>query len=156
MYGGGGCGLQLSTDYGASFSQVSNYSGSQITGIYSHPTEDSTVYVLFAQHGVGKIIETKDLGQTWEDITGFSGGVSSRGFPDVAVYSLAVMPYDKDVIWAGTDIGLVESTDRGNSWNLVQSNLPHVSIWDLKVKDQGEVVIATHGCLLYTSPSPRD
>ena len=154
MYGGGSCGLQLSTDYGASFTQVSNYSGSQITGIYSHPTEDSTVYVLFAQHGVGKIIETKDLGQTWEDITGFSGGVSSRGFPDVAVYSLAVMPYDKDVIWAGTDIGLVESTDRGNSWNLVQSNLPHVSIWDLKVKDQGEVVIATHGRGIWTATIP--
>ena len=151
----GGCNLRLSTDYGASFSPVPNpSSGSYISGIYSHPTEDSTVYVLFSSKNNPKIIESKDLGQTWEDITGFSGGPSTRGFPNVPTYSLAVMPYDCDVIWAGTDIGLVETTDRGKTWNLVQSNLPHVSIWDMKVKDQGEVVIATHGRGIWTATIP--
>ena len=151
----GGCNLRLSTDYGASFNPIANPSfGSSISGIYSHPTEDSTVYVLFSSRNNPKIIESKDLGQTWEDITGFSGGPSNRGFPNVPTYSLAVMPYDCDVIWAGTDIGLVETTDRGQTWNLVQSNLPHVSIWDMKVKDQGEVVIATHGRGIWTATIP--
>ncbi len=157
VWSGGWSDLYLSTDHGASFNTVPSYltskSGS-LRGIYSHPTEDSTVYVLFSNRDRAKIIETKDLGQTWSDITGFVSGSSTRGFPDVPTYSLAVMPYDTDVIWAGTDIGLVESTDRGLTWNLVQSTLPHVSIWDIKVKDQCEVVLSTHGRGVWTANIP--
>ena len=157
VWAGGWGDLYLSSDHGASFNAVASYltskSGS-LRGIYSHPTEDSTVYVLFSNRDRAKIIETKDLGQTWSDITGFVSGSSTRGFPDVPTYSLAVMPYDTDVIWAGTDIGLVESTDRGLTWNLVQSTLPHVSIWDLKVKDQCEVVLSTHGRGVWTANIP--
>ena len=42
----------------------------------------------------------------------FSVDDSSNGFPNVGVNSLVVMPYDTDIIWAGTEIGLVESLDR--------------------------------------------
>ena len=158
VWAGGYNDLYLSTDHGASFNRVPSYINSKspqgLRGIYSHPTEDSTVYILFSDYDKAKIIETKDLGQTWSDITGFVSGSSTRGFPDVPTYCLAVMPYDTDVIWAGTDIGLVESTDRGLTWNLVQSNLPHVSIWDLKVKDEGQVVISTHGRGIWTATIP--
>ena len=158
VWSGGWGDLYLSTDYGASFNTVPSYINSKspqgLRGIYSHPTEDSTVYILFSDYDKAKIIETKDLGQTWSDITGFVSGTSTRGFPNVPTYCLAVMPYDTDVIWAGTDIGLVESTDRGLTWNLVQSNLPHVSIWDLKVKDEGQVVISTHGRGIWTATIP--
>ncbi len=157
VWSGGWGDLYLSTDYGASFNTVPSYLSSRsgdIKGIYSHPTEDSTVYILFTNYDKAKIIETKDLGQTWSDITGFVSGSSTRGFPNVPTFCLAVMPYDTDVIWAGTDIGLVESTDRGLTWNLVQSNLPHVSIWDLKVKDEGQVVISTHGRGIWTATIP--
>ncbi|MEE3112809.1 MAG: hypothetical protein VX263_01775, partial [Bacteroidota bacterium] len=95
VWAGGWGDLYLSSDHGASFNAVPSYltskSGS-LRGIYSHPTEDSTVYVLFSNRDRAKIIETKDLGQTWSDITGFVSGASTRGFPDVPTYSLAVMP----------------------------------------------------------------
>ena len=149
----------VSKDWGETFLPTSIFEEiGSISGLYSHPTEDSTAYVLFSVFGKAKIIETKDLGATWNDITGFPAnndtGVSSNGFPNVGVYSLVVMPFDTDVIWAGTDIGLVESTDRGATWNLVDSNLPNVSIWDMKIKDQGEIVIATHGRGIWTASIP--
>ena len=149
----------VSKDWGETFLPTSMFEEiGSISGLYSHPTEDSTAYVLFSVFGKAKIIETKDLGATWNDITGFPAnndtGVSSNGFPNVGVYSLVVMPFDTDVIWAGTDIGLVESTDRGATWNLVDSNLPNVSIWDMKIKDQGEIVIATHGRGVWTASIP--
>ena len=149
----------VSKDWGETFLPTSVFEEiGSISGLYSHPTEDSTAYVLFSVFGKAKIIETKDLGATWNDITGFPAnnvtGVSSNGFPNVGVYSLVVMPFDTDVIWAGTDIGLVESTDRGATWNLVDSNLPNVSIWDMKIKDQGEIVIATHGRGVWTASIP--
>ncbi len=149
----------VSKDWGKTFLPTSVFEEiGSISGLYSHPTEDSTAYVLFSVFGKAKIIETKNLGATWNDITGFPAnnvtGVSSNGFPNVGVYSLVVMPFDSDVIWAGTDIGLVESTDRGATWNLVDSNLPNVSIWDMKIKDQGEIVIATHGRGVWTASIP--
>ena len=152
--------LYVSKDWGNTFQAITNKPGgvsAGVSGIYSHPTEDSTVYILLSSYGRGKIFESKDLGDSWSDISGFPSGwgvgVSASGFPNVAVTSLAVMPYDTDVIWAGTDIGIVETTDRGASWNLV-TNFPHVSVWDMKVRDQGEVVLATHGRGIWTATIP--
>ena len=145
----------VSKDWGATFDPVTRFANmGTITGLYSHPTEDSTAYILFGMAGEAKIIETKDLGETWNDLSGFHlnvSGKSSNGFPDVTVYSLLVMPHNSDIIWAGTEIGLFESTDRGQSWHKVVGDLPNVTIWDMKIKDQGQVVFATHGRGIWTA-----
>ena len=94
------------------------------------------------------------MGDSWTDITGFHlnlSGKSSNGFPDVAVYSFIVMPHDCDIMWAGTEIGLFESTDAGASWHKVVGDLPNVTIWDMKIKDEGQVVFATHGRGIWTA-----
>ena len=82
--------LYLSKDWGNTFQAVVDKpSGvsSSISGIYSHPTEDSTVYILFSKPGKTKVLESKDLGVTWTDISGFPAGnvsgVSSNGFPTI-------------------------------------------------------------------------
>ena len=153
----------LSKDYGKTFAPVKIPKGvsAHTSGIYSHPNEDSTVYILFGQYGRAKVFETKDLGQTWKDLSGFlpnfqfSGDVdSSNGFPNVAPFSLVVMPFDSDIIWVGTEIGLIETTDRGESWNLVTSDLPFVMIHDLEPFDQGQVVIGTYGRGIWTAEIP--
>ena len=145
----------LSKDWGETYESVPNFSSlGRTSGIYSHPTEDSTAYVLFGMPGAAKVLQTRDLGETWEDLSGFTNsndGKSLNGFPDVPVYSFLVMPHDKDIMWAGTEVGLIESTDGGASWHLVESNLPYVTIWDLKLKDEGQIVIATHGRGVWTA-----
>ena len=148
----------LSKDYGTTFEPVNNYNNvGVISGLYSHPTEDSTAYVLFGYKGYAKVIETKDLGQSWVDITGFENengtfaDYSNNGFPDVAVYSFLVMPHNTDIMWAGTEIGLFESTNNGQTWHKVIGDLPNVTIWDMKIKDEGQVVIATHGRGIWTA-----
>ncbi|MGA7271100.1 MAG: T9SS type A sorting domain-containing protein, partial [Acidimicrobiia bacterium] len=117
-----------------------------IGGIETHPTEEGTAYALFSMAGLPKIVRTTDYGASWEDITGFisGGGVSDNGFPDVAVYSLLVMPFNTDEIWAGTEIGLFISEDNGATWSFADDGLPPVSIWDMKIVDD-QVVIGTHG-----------
>ena len=145
----------LSKDWGETYESVPNFSNlGRTSGIYSHPTEDSTAYVLFGMPGAAKVLQTKDLGETWKDLSGFTNstdGKSLNGFPDVPVYSFLVMPHNKDIMWAGTEVGLIESTDGGLSWHLVESNLPYVTIWDLKIKDEGQIVIATHGRGVWTA-----
>jgi hypothetical protein len=145
--------LHVSTDGGKTFTATNNYTQTplgNITRLASHPTQPNTAYAIFSFSDSPKILRTTDLGQTWHDITGYGTNTqSSTGFPDVAVYCLYVRPDNPNIIWAGTEIGIVESLDNGASWNLID-NFLNVSVWDMKGQDD-EVVIATHGRGIWTA-----
>ncbi len=140
--------IYMSTDGGLSFNAVSVYPTAvlgRISSIETDPLDDSTAYALFSFAHAPKILKTTDLGQTWEDISGFGANTtSSNGFPDVAVFSLLVMPYDTDVIWAGTEIGIFESTDGGANWSYSNNGFPAASVYEMVIVND-EVVVATHG-----------
>lgn len=142
--------LHVSTDRGESFVAVPtplDLSPGSISGLATHPLEDSTAFVLFSASGHPKVLKTVDLGQTWEDLSGFAASSSSssmNGFPDVAVYDLLVLPFQPNEIWVGTEIGLFVSVDSGKNWEYADSGLPAVSIWRMRLVDN-EIVLATHG-----------
>jgi photosystem II stability/assembly factor-like uncharacterized protein len=150
-----GWNIFVSTDQAETFTSVAEYSAANlsgfISGIATHPYQDSTAYILFSFSGEPKVLRTEDLGQTWEDISGFNANsVSSNGFPDVVSHCLVVLPNDPSTIWVGTDIGLFESTDNGENWHYANNNIPAVSIYDMFVQD-GQVVVATHGRGIWTA-----
>jgi hypothetical protein len=140
--------LHVSEDNGKTFTAAGAYNnpnGSHnnfITGIGVSPTEGKRAYALFAVQGAPKVLKTEDLGQTWVDISGFETAAQT-GFPDVGVHSILEMPFDKDIIWAGTDIGIFETLDGGSSWSNVAGFIP-VAAYDMKIVNN-QVVIATHG-----------
>ena len=145
----------VSTDQGETFNAVTGFTGGDlsgfISGIATHPYEDSTAYILFSFAEEPKVLRTKDLGQTWEDLSGFVGNTTSdNGFPDVVTHCLVVLPNESSTIWVGTDIGIFESIDDGATWNYINSDLPAVSVYDMFVQD-GQVVIATHGRGIWTA-----
>lgn len=148
--------LHVSTNAGKTFTATVNYNGAtmgRVTGIATHPYNKNEAFALFSIANGPKILRTMDLGQTWTDISGFNGNVdnSSNGFPDVATYSLLVLPTDTNEIWAGTEIGIFRSTDNGATWAYANNGLPAVSVWELKVVDD-EIVAATHGRGVWTTP----
>jgi len=137
----------VSIDGGFEFEQTNPlpFPMGRLTRLATHPTQRNTAYLLYSYAQAPKIIRTTDLGQTWEDITGFLDNDSStNGFPDVAVHSVVVMPYDTTIIWAGTGIGLFESTDNGESWHATNYGLPPVAIYQMVIVND-QVVAATHG-----------
>ncbi len=141
--------MQVSTNYGNSFTPVNDYSlvtmQSYISGIATHPRDENTAYILFSRSNAPKVLRTTNLGQTWTDISGFgTGSVSNNGFPNVVTHCLLVMPHNPNIIWVGTDIGLFESTDNGVSWHIADNGLPNVSVFDMHISGN-QVVIATHG-----------
>ncbi len=145
--------IHVSTDQGATFTETGSSSevSGRITRLASHPTEPNTAYVLFSFAKSAKILRTDDLGVTWTDISGFgTNTTSSTGFPDVAVYCLYVHTDNPDILWAGTDIGIVESLDNGATWQLLDSDMPKVAVWDMKGQDN-QIVIATHGRGIWTA-----
>jgi photosystem II stability/assembly factor-like uncharacterized protein len=150
--------VHVSTDGGVSFKPTELHAGADLgflSGLATHPYEDSTAYILFSFAGGPKILRTTNLGETWEDISGFGNGkVSSNGFPDVAVYSLLVRPDNPDVLWAGTEIGIFESADNGATWAYLDNTMGAVAVWDMEVVDD-QVVIATHGRGVFTAQLPE-
>jgi hypothetical protein len=148
--------LFVSTDGGTTFSETNNFSGAllgSITKLASHPTEPNTAYALFSFADRPKILRTTDLGQTWKDLSGFGANTSSNnGFPDVATFCLYVRPDDPSILWAGTEIGIFESLDEGQSWSLIP-DFPKVAVWDMKGQDN-QVVISTHGRGIWTATLP--
>ena len=139
--------LFVSEDNGLSFTEANSYSPGnghnfRISGIATSPINENRAYALFSAAGAAKIVKTNDLGQTWSDISGFEQG-EDRGFPDVAVHSLLEMPFDENIIWAGTDIGIFETIDGGNSWTIISDFIP-VAVYDMKIVNN-QIVIATYG-----------
>ena len=79
-----------------------------------------------------------DYGETWTDI--------SAGIPLGPVNVIREDPFDKNVLYAGTDGGVYVSKDAGKTWNILSGNLPTVYVHDLIIHPRDNiVVIATHG-----------
>jgi hypothetical protein len=151
-------GIVYSLDNGETWKAANGYPDvtmGSITSLYAHPTRDSTAFLTFSFSGAPHILRTDDLGKTWKDITGFgTNKTSDNGFPNVATYSVAVMPNNPNTIWAGTEIGLFESTDNGKSWHYSDNGLPAVSIWELRIFED-EVIVATHGRGIWSVTMPE-
>ncbi len=140
----------LSKDGGETFSPVPNSINIGVaSGFATNPENKNEAYMLFGQAGVGKIWRTKNLGQSWEDISGFGQNTtSSKGFPDVVPFSMVVKG---DTLLVGTEIGIMASYDDAASWSLVP-NFPAVAVFSLVVKENdGQLVIGTHGRGIWSS-----
>ncbi len=126
---------------------------STITGLATHPFARATAYVMFSASCLPKLARTEDMGRTWENLSGFDDDQdnceSSNGFPNAKVWDLEVFPDKPKIIWAGTDLGLFESRDHGETWAYADNGLPAVSIWRLRIIDD-EIILATHGRGVWT------
>lgn len=158
---GGNIPFFVSVDRGESFQGISTAGLPDFgvtTNLATHPREPETAFALFSFAGAPKILKTTDLGETWTDLSGFdmdAGSTSStNGFPDVAVYSLLVMPYDNNILWAGTEIGIFESLDGGQNWQYADTGFPAVAVWQMRIVND-QVVVATHGRGVWTVQLPE-
>ncbi len=125
-----------------------------IAGLATHPFTRATAYVTFAVACKPKVLRTEDMGNTWEDLSGFVGigedtCESTNGFPDARVWDLEVFREIPWVMWAATDMGIFESRDHGQTWSYADNGLPAVSVWRIRIVGD-EIVLATHGRGIWT------
>ena len=150
----------VSTDGGLTFTPTETYleypNLGPVIAISTHPTEPNTAFAQFGVDGLPKVLKTEDLGKTWRDITGFdlTTGSSTRGFPNLVTHKLLCFTNDPDHIWVGTEIGIIETLDGGESWALLNSNMPMVKISDMKIQDD-QVIIATYGRGIWSVTIPE-
>ena len=103
-----------------------------------------TAYVAFDRHMFDdfrpQIFVTHDYGASFRRI--------SDGLPEGAwVWIVREDPRNHDLLWAGTELGLYASHDRGESWQRLHlKNLPTVSIHDILVHPrENDLILGTHG-----------
>ncbi len=83
------------------------------------------------------IYRTRDFGTTWQEITVGMG----QNAPSNVVRE---DPMRKGLLFAGTETCVYVSFNDGDSWQLLQLNLPHTSMRDLTIHGD-DLVVGTHG-----------
>jgi len=107
--------------------------------------DTATVYVTFDNHRENDfrpyVFVSTDFGKTFRSIANNlpTGGVDF-------VHVIREDPANRDLLFAGTDVGAYVSTNRGASWQRFMTGLPTVPVHDLKIHPRDrELIAATHG-----------
>ncbi|MCG8441822.1 MAG: hypothetical protein MI723_08435 [Caulobacterales bacterium] len=112
-----------------------------VSRIDPSPMEPGAAYVAATRYKVDDMRpymwRTEDYGATWRAI---ADGIPEDDFVRV----VRADPTRPGLLFAGTETSVYFSLDDGESWERMQSNLPHTPIHDLEIKD-GDLVVATHG-----------
>ncbi|MFL6604765.1 MAG: WD40/YVTN/BNR-like repeat-containing protein [Steroidobacteraceae bacterium] len=184
--------LDADVIYGAGRNVVSKFhwSTGQVQNVTPIPLRDASIRVdrteplVFAPqdphtlyYAANKVYKTRDGGANWETISpdltrekpGIPASVGTMHQPAMesqrgAIYSLAVTPRDANLLWAGTDDGLVWKTaDGGKNWSDVtpgglsawskvtqidashfDANTVYVSVSRMRVDDLHSYIFRTH------------
>ncbi|HKW75824.1 MAG TPA: hypothetical protein VJN64_09890 [Terriglobales bacterium] len=101
-----------------------NSRGFKISGVAVDPSDPSgkTAVAAVMGFGVGHVWRTTDAGVTWTDISG-SGAAA---LPDAPADSVVIDRINGSHVIAGTDVGVFETLDGGNTWSEVAAGLPSV------------------------------
>jgi photosystem II stability/assembly factor-like uncharacterized protein len=135
--------VQLTRDGGASWKNVTPRGLAEclVNAIEVSPFDKATAYIAttrykFNDHAPG-LYKTTDYGATWTKI--------DRGIPGNA-FTRVVREDDvrRDLLFAGTELGVFVSWNGGGDWSPFQLNLPKVPITDLRVH-RGNLIAATSG-----------
>lgn len=135
--------LHITKDGGANWSEITipNTGDGMVNQIEVSPHDPGTVYVAFNKYKFNDftphVFKSTDYGQTWNRLVNGIGA-------DAHVRVIREDPKQKDLLYAGTELGLYVSFDGGVKWNAFQRNLPIVPITDLMVQGN-DLIIATQG-----------
>jgi photosystem II stability/assembly factor-like uncharacterized protein len=98
------------------------------------------VYVAFGGFARGNLWATPDGGASWSDL--------SATLPTAPVRAIAVHPRRRNLVYAGTEVGLYASEDSGATWSPTNQGPTNCSVDDLFW--MGETLVSvTHGRGMY-------
>ncbi|HEY2825224.1 MAG TPA: FlgD immunoglobulin-like domain containing protein [Gemmatimonadales bacterium] len=144
--------VQVTRDGGKSWTNVvKNIAGlapaAWIPMVDASPSNAGTAYVAADHHQDDDyeplFFKTTDYGKTWTKIT---GGLPARGWSHVVRED----PKNRNVLYAGTELGVYVSFDGGGRWTSLRNGLPPVPVRDVIVHPRdNDLIVATHGRGMY-------
>ena len=137
--------VQVTRDGGGTWTNVApNIEGapphSWISGVQASSVEPGRAYVAIDQHRMNDfdsyVFVTEDFGVTWRRI---SEGL--HGYVHVVDEDLR----SPNLLYAGTELGIFASFDRGDHWTDLRLGLPPVAVRDLELHPRdNDLVLGTH------------
>jgi len=135
--------VYLTKDGGANWKNITPAGLAEclINAIEVSPHDKATVYIAttrfkFNDHTPG-LYKSTDYGTTWTKI---NTGIANNAFTRVVREDDTI----KDLLFAGTELGMYISLNGGKNWSPFQLNLPITPITDLRVH-QNNLIAATSG-----------
>lgn len=140
--------VHVTADSGTHWTDVTDglAPGRWISRIAASAFDAGTVYV--AQNGKRDddfavyLWKSTDCGATWHDISG--------NIPCGPVNVIREDPENREILYAGTDIGVYVSINTGESWHCLGNGLPSTFVHDLAIHPRDRILVAaTHGRGMY-------
>lgn len=140
--------LQVSRDDGKTWTNVADRvpslpKASWIAGIEPSRFDAGTVYVAADNHRSDDygnyLFKSTDYGQTWASLV--SDLPANR-----VLRTVREDPRNRNVLYLGTEFGLLYSNDGGVHWVALSGGMPTVPVYDMVVHPRdNDLVLATHG-----------
>lgn len=135
--------LQVTKDDGMSWRLVSTGLPQKwVSRVTASQHEPATVFVSLTGYREDDfsnyLYMSEDFGATWKPISG--------NMPAEGINVIREDPRNKNILYAGTELGVYVTQDRGNTWHSLCNNLPTTPVHDMVIHPREyELVIGTHG-----------
>ena len=116
--------------------------GYWVSRVEASPHDTATAFVTFTGFHRDDfrplIFTTRDFGSSWEPIV--------DGLPAASINVIQQDRRNPELLFAGSDLGVHVSLDRGRSWARMRSGIPTIPVHDLVIHPRdNDLVVGTHG-----------
>ncbi len=128
-----------SGDGASSWTALSASPGATITNLATDPSQINVVYATIGTYTNSRVLKSINAGNNWIDIT--------NNLPKVPANCVVVDPFDSQIIYVGTDLGVWVTQDGGTTWSdFNNSSLPYVVVEDIHYyKPDSTIRVGTYG-----------
>ncbi|HEV7858638.1 MAG TPA: DUF4214 domain-containing protein [Pyrinomonadaceae bacterium] len=136
--------VMVSTNGGVNWSPILNGLPNRfITSIAVDPANSAVAFLTVSGFGSGHVYKTTNTGASWTDISG--------NLPNTPVNALLINPNNPNILYAGTDVGVLRSTVGGTSWQAFNNGMPPAVVMGFTANTSGQIQLATYGRGAYQS-----
>ena len=115
----------------------------RVTRLVVDPLVPSRIYACFGGFAADNLWVTTDSGTSWNNAVGT--------LPGAPIYGLAIRPDNSNFLYAGTDVGVFASEDRGVTWSATNLGPSFASVAEILFVGS-DLLIVTHGRGFFTYP----
>ena len=139
--------IQITENGGKAWRKIDKLAGvpehSYVHHVMASQHDANTVFAIFNNHQNGDfkpyLMKSTDAGKTWNSI---SGNLPERG----STYAIAEDHMNPNVLFCGTEFGLLATTDGGTKWTPIKGGMPTIAVRDIAIhKRANDLVVATFG-----------